>query len=437
MKETPPLKIVKLESENFKRLRAVSITPSGNMITISGRNEQGKSSVLDSIWAALAGAEAMKDTPQPIRKGEKAARVRVDLGDIVVNRAWTDKGTYLKVENSEGMEYKSPQALLDRFIGKLSFDPLAFSNMKPREQRETLLGLVKIDLDLDEWATAREQTYDTRTLANRRAKEVQAQIAGLPDMPPGTPAEEMSTADVLKEQAAAQAVKAHNDEKRRESEALTKEADRIKGIVIEKANYIESLETQLREAKARLADYNKKQQQAVTAAVAFKKGVAKLVDPDLSIYADKIAQVEATNRMVRVHKQRQELQKSLRIHQGVIETTNERLESLDAKKTAALAAAAFPIDGLAFDDEGVTYRGIPFSQCSAAERLRVSLAMAMALNPKIRVLRITDGSLLDHNNLQVIREMVEAQDYQLWIERVTDNGAVGVVIEDGMVRGAE
>ena len=63
------LKIVKLEAENFKRLRAVSITPEGNVIEITGRNEQGKTSILDLIWAVLGGSEAVKDTPQPIRQG--------------------------------------------------------------------------------------------------------------------------------------------------------------------------------------------------------------------------------------------------------------------------------------------------------------------------------------------------------------------------------
>ena len=119
------------------------------------------------------------------------------------------------------------------------------------------------------------------------------------------------------------------------------------------------------------------------------------------------------------------------------EQTGQRLASLDQTKVTALQAATFPIDGLAFDDDGVTYKGVPFSQCSAAERLRVSLAMAMALNPKIKVLRITDGSLLDKDNLRVIREMVEAQDYQLWIVKVSDGEGVGVIIEDGMVKEVE
>ena len=96
--------------------------------------------------------------------------------------------------------------------------------------------------------------------------------------------------------------------------------------------------------------------------------------------------------------------------------------------------AKFPIKGLAFDDTGVTYNGIPFSQCSTAERLRVSLAMAMAMNPKLKVLRIMDGSLLDSQNMAVIQEMVAANDYQCWIERISENAGCGIYIEDGEVK---
>jgi hypothetical protein len=92
------------------------------------------------------------------------------------------------------------------------------------------------------------------------------------------------------------------------------------------------------------------------------------------------------------------------------------------------------VPGLGFDDDGVTYNGVPFSQCSSAEQLRVSLGVAMALNPRIRVLRITDGSLLDAENLAVIEEMADLQDFQVWIERVAEDGEVGVVIEDGAVK---
>ena len=69
----------------------------------------------------------------------------------------------------------------------------------------------------------------------------------------------------------------------------------------------------------------------------------------------------------------------------------------------------------------------------AAERLRTSTAIAMAKNPKVRVILIRDGSLLDSDNMAVITDLANAHDFQVWIERVDESGEVGVVIEDGQV----
>jgi len=82
----------------------------------------------------------------------------------------------------------------------------------------------------------------------------------------------------------------------------------------------------------------------------------------------------------------------------------------------------------------VTFQGIPFHQASSSQQLRVSLAIAMALNPTLRIIRISDGSLLDDHSMAIIREMAKAKDYQIWIEVVGDR--VGIQIEDGLVKGA-
>jgi hypothetical protein len=57
--------------------------------------------------------------------------------------------------------------------------------------------------------------------------------------------------------------------------------------------------------------------------------------------------------------------------------------------------------------------------------------MALAMNPDLRVILIRDGSLLDAENLAVIEEMAAERDAQIWIERVSDDRSVGIVIEDG------
>ncbi|MFF1875901.1 AAA family ATPase, partial [Kitasatospora herbaricolor] len=129
------LKVSNLRAENYKRLVAVDITPAGNVVTISGRNAQGKTSVLDALWAALAGGEASRATQQPIREGQDTAVVRLDLGDIIVTRRWTkdDAGT-LTVESADGARYSSPQKLLDDMLGRRAFDPLAFVRQTAKDQ---------------------------------------------------------------------------------------------------------------------------------------------------------------------------------------------------------------------------------------------------------------------------------------------------------------
>jgi hypothetical protein len=65
--------------------------------------------------------------------------------------------------------------------------------------------------------------------------------------------------------------------------------------------------------------------------------------------------------------------------------------------------------------------------------MRVSMAVALAMNPSLRVCLIRDGSLLDSDSLEIIREMAEAADAQVWLERVSEGADCQVIIEDGAI----
>ena len=165
------MRIVELYAENVKRLRAVSITPDPTVQVIGGRNAQGKSSVLDAIWLALGGGQASRAITRPVRDGEDHATVALDLGDLRVTRSWSAAGkSTLRVEAADGARYSSPQAILDRLVGSLSFDPLAFTRLPARQQREALLDLVDLDVDLDELEAQRAALYAERTQVGRRGK---------------------------------------------------------------------------------------------------------------------------------------------------------------------------------------------------------------------------------------------------------------------------
>ena len=131
------MKIISLTAENIKKLVAVKIVPDSHVVEITGRNASGKSSVLDSIWWALAGAKSHQS--RPIRRGQTKALIRLDLGDIIVTRKFREnkKGrvtTSLIVETTEGARFPSPQAMLDKLMETLAFDPLEFSRMDASRQ---------------------------------------------------------------------------------------------------------------------------------------------------------------------------------------------------------------------------------------------------------------------------------------------------------------
>jgi len=406
------VKIIRLTAENVKRLKAVEITPDGNVQVITGRNAQGKTSVLDAIWLALGGGAAGRETVRPIRDGEDKASVTLDLGDLVVVRTWSGDKTTLTVKSSDGAKYGSPQGVLDALVGRLSFDPLEFTRLSAREQVAALLDLVDLGIDLDALARQRQSAYAERTEIGRQGKALDGQLAGLGKVE-DAPAAEVSVASIAAEYRAA-------ENACREHRAKVEQAASLAVEIGDSISEIARLQDLVNAMKLDLADAKK--------AITDPRDLPNLTEIDYRING-----AEDTNAAVRRNAQRTDVAARLVATRAEFAQATEAIDGIDKTKADALAAAVFPVDGLGFDDDGVTYQGVPFSQASSAEQIRVSLAMAMSLNPKLRVIRILDGSLLDADNLALIAEMATAQDYQVWIERVADASGVGVVIEDGQV----
>ena len=402
------MKIIELRAENVKRLKAVHITPDGTVQIITGRNGQGKTSVLDAIFLAVGGGDAKKTTVMPIRDGEEKASVLVDLGDLKVTRRWTLSGSTLVVENADGSRPKSPQAVLDELIGRMSFDPLEFTQLRAKDQVDALLAIVDLPFVPEEIDAERAAVYSARTDVNRRVKELRVQLDDAPPVDMATPDELVSASDLVE----------------RINEATTANAR------------IGSARTAALNAQRDVADLEARLETARSLAAEAADRLAALGDEqDITALQEQLTQVEATNNDVRLKLRRRQIQETLSEAVAAAERMDEEIAAIDKRKADGLAAAAFPVDGLGFGDGIVTYQGVPFSQASSAEQIRVSLGMAMAANPTLRVIRILDGSLLDDDNMRVVAEMAEANDFQVWIERVgTEGTGSTVVIEDGEVQ---
>jgi hypothetical protein len=117
------------------------------------------------------------------------------------------------------------------------------------------------------------------------------------------------------------------------------------------------------------------------------------------------------------------------------EALTQAMEDRARTRSEAIAAAKLPVEGLTLGEGEVLVDGLPFAQAAASKKIRISVALAMALNPRIRVLRIMDGSLLDSDAMKVVADMAKEHDFQVWIERVDDRSPSAIVIEDGHVKG--
>jgi DNA repair exonuclease SbcCD ATPase subunit len=416
------MKIIKLKAENVKRLRAVEVTPAGSVVTITGKNGEGKTSLLDSIVYAIGGKKFIP--AEPIRRGERTAEIEVDLGDLVIKRRFKGENTYLEVTNKDGAVQKSPQSILDKLKGAVGFDAVEFSRLKSDKQLETLKSLVGLDFaDLD---NRRQAAYDNRTNVNRDLKTAEARLKALPyhdDAPDG----EVSVTELARDLEARQLQNAENAEVRSALRGKSSEVELCKQQIAETEKEIARLEAERDREKERLKACSESAERLTAE-------VDKLEDRDVEEIRTKIAGAEDANRKVRENKTRETIAEEVDLLTAKSGSYTTAIDAVDAEKKAMVAAAKMPVENLGLGECGVELNGLPLDQASSAEQLRVSVAIGLALNPTLRVLTIENGSLLDETSMKMVAEMASDADSQLWVEVVDSDDPSAVIIEDGMVK---
>lgn len=430
------MRIVKFSAENIKKLKAVEITPAGNLVEITGPNGSGKSSVLDSIFYALGGSAEIPN--KIVRKGEEKAKITLDLGELIVTRKFTAAGgTSLVVEATNGARFPSPQRMLDDLIGSLSFDPLAFTRMEPRDQLETLRRMVKMDVDIEMLDRQSSGDVEKRRDINREVKQLEARITGLnPESLKDVSSEPLDVDTLI---AALEAVGVKNTELEKKKARL--EADRIanddcfkkaKSLRLQ-AGAKQREASQLEEiAKEYIAKADEIEKQAEEDA---KKLNVVMPAPESTVeIRASIEKAQVTNRKVSSKQQLLRLEEEAAKLKEKAAALTKAIEDRTEEKNKAISSAKMPVEGLSFGEGEVIYNELPLVNASSAEQLRISVAIAIAANPKLKVLRVKDGSLLDEASLKQLAEFAALEDYQIWIERVEEgHGRPCIIMEDGAI----
>lgn len=447
------MRITRLTTENIKRISVVEITPAGHLITIGGKNGTGKSSVLDSI-AYVLGGEKLVPT-QPIRTGETEARIMVDLEDYIVTRRFyrerltPDKGqegwdpnvkaqfgptkSVLTVTNREGAKYPSPQVLLDKLYGKLTFDPLAFAHEESKRQNAILRKLVNLDFSILDGQ--RLSAYERRAMHRKTQQLAYAKLTQM-TRHAGAPLVETPIAEIAAEIKAGQALHQAAEAAMQTVSRLQQEGDRLVSDHSAAKTLVQSLERQLEDARREVSDLAAqiKSNETETDSASARARDARTQVPDFEALDKRFAEIDRTNREVRDNVAYVEQEAEVHRLVLLVDAETACIETIDAQKAAAMSSAQFPVEGLGLSDEGVTFEGLPLSEVSASVQLRVSIAIGLALNPTLKVLLIRNGNLLDEDSLKLVAAQAEEAGAQVWMEFVTSSKeGVSVMLEDGHV----
>jgi DNA repair exonuclease SbcCD ATPase subunit len=419
-----PQTVVRLDISNVKRLSAVHITPGGDMVIIGGRNAQGKSSVLDSIMMALVGGKSVPD--RPIHDGAKSGEVTVETQDLIITRRFTPSGGSLKVAHKawQGAEIKKPQAMLDKLFNGIAFDPLNFAQQKRKEQGETLRALVGLDFsDLDDRRTS---IYSNRSEVNRKIKELSGWLSTTV-LHPDVPGEEVSVTELMAE---LDAVEKNKDERGSQQQIVNE----LRAQRVARRQDIERTEAEIARLQSDLARMKQSIDDISARIMSEEQSLSTMPECDDSDVRAKIAGLDETNRKVRENAKFRAVETELADYQSKSDGMTDEIKRLDEQRVQRIASVSMPVDGLAFDEDGtVTYNGFPLEQASSAETLRVSVAIAVALNPAMPVMLVREGAFLDRDSLRLLGELAEENGAQVWVERVTDDDPGAIIIEDGTV----
>lgn len=436
------MRIIKLESSNVKRLKAISIEPNRHINRVSGANGSGKTSFLDSIEWALMGTRNIP--AQPVRKGAGSATIRLETAgdnadeELIITRRLVEGGDRRKfpavlIEAKDGStRYNQPQDILDKLVGgNMNFDPLEFIRMKPDQQFKEVRRIVvvaedldKLDADLNADELTRREVKKERTALEARRNAVV--------VPPDLPKEKYDEAALVKRLRDAADFNAEREREAARRATFTRDLAAQTETVKRQRQRVAELRAEADELE-KTADANEKK---IDEAQFTVDAWEPLAEPrNAAELSDEITKARAVNAAIDRRNEYDKLQAEVNAKEQRRLDLSKQIEARRERKAKILAEAEFPIDGLGFDEESETvlYQGLPFDQISNADQIRVSVAMGMAANPKMRVMRIKDGSLLDDSNMRIIAEMAKTTDYQLFIECVDQSGKVGLYIEDGEI----
>lgn len=432
MPKEPDMRIFRLSINNFLKVETADMAfdKDNHIYLIGGQNGAGKSSCLAAIDNILLGPD--RKVTEIVHEGEQAYEVEMEFGTetiryIAQRKGTNDKNGTLKIiRAADDSVLSTPSAFLEAIIGATFIDPMDFVLAQPKDQRAILAALSKLDTsDLDaEIASTRDQ----ERLCERLKTEAEGKAKGLKKHE-DAPAERPNIGEISQSLLVARSAL-------KECEDALEVVDHRSQEKLRNLKRIKDLEAELTLLKSNNATLDKQIDEANAKA-----------EPE--VLAARQAEVTKIERDIEGIEEAQRKYDENKTVEAAIENWKQKeqdrvacvkaIDKLQAEKKKRLAEAKMPLPGLAFNEDGVLYNGKPFYQASDAEKLKVSMAISLAKDGRLKPIRIKNGSLLDDESLKMVHDIAVEHNAQVFIEVVANkkdgkyDRECSFVFEDGRI----
>lgn len=410
------VKINKLEIENVKRVKAVMIEPTANGLTIlGGNNNQGKTSVLDSIAWALGGNKFKPS--KPTREGSmNPPSLRVELSNgLIVERK--GKNSDLKVTDPAGG--RAGQQLLDSFVEEFALNLPKFMESTPKEKAATLLRIIGVGDKLYALDNQESQLYNERLTIGRVADQKKKFAAEQPQYPEA-PNDLVSIADLITEQQAILARNGENAQKRLNQEKIK--------------NELHQSEARLAQLKEALAAEEAVHDKLMGDYIIANKSIEDLVDESTAEIEQSIANIEEINRKVRANLDKAKAEEDAAEFAAKYDALSLEIQKVRDERSQLLENADLPLPGLSVEDGELVFEGQKWDNMSGSQQLRISTAIVRKLKPDCGFVLLDKLEQMDLPTLSEFGQWLESVGLQAIATRVSSGEECQIIIEDGYVK---
>lgn len=407
------MKINKLEIENVKRVKAVKVEPAANGLTIiGGNNNQGKTSVLDSIAWALGGDKYRPTQAQ--REGSVVApylKVVMSNGLVVERKG---KNSDLKVLDPTGK--KSGQQLLNEFVEQLAIDLPRFMEASDKEKADTLLKIIGVGDKLSELERQEKELYNSRHAIGQIADQKEKFAKEMPYYP-DVPKDLISPSELIRQQQEILARNGENQRKRAMASQLETQCNLLAARIGRAEEELIKLREEFQTTQANLD--------------IARKDTSDLIDESTFELENNIKNIDAINVKVRSNLDKEKAEEDAKQFRERYNTLTVEIDSVRLQKTELLKGADLPLPGLSVEDGKLTYHGFQWTNMSGSEQLKVATAIVRKLNPQCGFVLLDKLEQMDLNTLNEFGAWLESEGLQAIATRVSTGDECSIIIEDG------